>query len=413
MLIVTQYFWPEPSAPSVRYAAIIRTLRSLGVSVHVITGVPSYPSGRVAKGYRPIGFQAEDHEGAHIQRFPLLPYGGANKWLRLLNHGSLATTSMFGALRGVRCDLVIAESPPLPLAISGIAHARRAGVPLVLYVADKWPDVAIEMGALHEGWVAARLRDMESFAYRSAWRIAVPTDGLFARLAAHRDAGPAKTTLLPNGVDPAVFHPMDASDPEAARALGDLAGRALFMYAGTIGQAQALATIVDAAALVRGDPTIGFALVGDGPERARLEERARALGLDNIRFVGAVPPDRVAAYLAFARATIAPLRDVALFVATRPAKVLPSLACARPVIFCGRGEMAAFIEREGCGIAVAPEDPAALAAAIRRLAADEAGARAMGERGRAWAVREFDFGAIVRRWWDALSAALPPRARGT
>ena len=126
-----------------------------------------------------------------------------------------------------------------------------------------------------------------------------------------------------------------------------------------------------------------------------------------------MPPDRVAAYLAFARATIAPLRDVALFVATRPAKVLPSLACARPVIFCGRGEMAAFIEREGCGIAVAPEDPAALAAAIRRLAADEAGARAMGERGRAWAVREFDFGAIVRRWWDALSAALPPRARGT
>ncbi|TMB77198.1 MAG: glycosyltransferase family 4 protein [Chloroflexi bacterium] len=251
VLIVTQYFWPEPSAPSVRYAAIIRTLRSLGVSVHVITGVPSYPSGRVAKGYRPIGFQAEDHEGAHIQRFPLLPYGGANKWLRLLNHGSLATTSMFGALRGVRCDLVIAESPPLPLAISGIAHARRAGVPLVLYVADKWPDVAIEMGALHEGWVADRLRDMESFAYRSAWRIAVPTDGLFARLAAHRDAGPAKTTLLPNGVDPAVFHPMDASDPEAARALGDLAGRALFMYAGTIGQAQALATIVDAAAAAR------------------------------------------------------------------------------------------------------------------------------------------------------------------
>ncbi len=411
MLIVTQYFWPEPGAPSVRYAAIVRTLRALGVSVDVITGVPNYPTGRIARGYRGVGLQVEEHDGARVHRLPLFAYGGRNKWLRLLNHGSLAASTLFAAVPGRRVDLVIAETPPLPLAVSAAVIARRSGVPLVLYVADMWPDVALAMGALHEGWVADRLRSLEAFVYRSAARVTVPTEGLFAKLAAHPAAGPDKVLLLPNGVDPAVFHPIDPLDCEAERAAIGLGGRTLFLYAGTIGHAQALDTILDAAAALRDRSEIVFGLLGDGPERGRLERRARSLGLDNVVFAGAVAPERVARYFALSRATIAPLRDVELFGATRPAKVLPSLACARPVIFCGRGEMAALIQRERCGVAVPPEDPPRLADAVRLLAASEADARAMGERGREWALREYDFTRLVRQWWDELSAGLPPPAR--
>ena len=410
VLIVTQYFWPEPGAPSVRYAAIVRTLRALGVEVEVITGVPSYPTGRVADGYRVLGLQVEDHDGARIRRLPLFPYGGRNKWLRLANHGSLASSVVLASLGRWRADLVIVESPPRPLAVGGAAIAARARAPLLLYVADLWPDVALSMGALREGWAARRLRALESWAYARSWRITVPTEGLRRALVAHPSAGETKTLLLPNGVDPGVFHPVDPDDCAAERELlGPVADRALFVYAGTVGHAQALDTIVDAARLCRDDHGIGFAVVGDGPEQARLAERAR--DLPNIRFTGAVPPERVARIFSLARATLAPLRDVALFESTRPAKILPSLACARPVIFSGRGEMAALIAREGCGLVVPPEDPAALAAAVRALAASREDARAMGERGREWALREFDFGALVRRWWDEVSAALPLRAR--
>ncbi|HET7700142.1 MAG TPA: glycosyltransferase family 4 protein [Candidatus Limnocylindria bacterium] len=412
--IVTQYFWPEPGAPSVRYAAIVRTLVSLGVDVTVLTGIPSYPTGRVAPGYAALRPMTEEHDGARIQRLPLLPYGGQNKWLRLANHGSFATSVLLSAMRAHPVDLVITESPPLPLALGGAAIARRGRAPMVLYVADAWPDVAIAMGALREGWLADRLRSLESAAYRAAWRITVPTDGLYAKIAAHPAGGAAKTLLLPNGVDHGIFHPVDPAEcGEERAALGDLADRALFIYAGTIGHAQALDTILDCAILLRDQPEIGFALLGDGPERARLEARASAAGLGNVRFLGAVPPEQVARYLALARASIAPLRDVALFEATRPAKILPSLACARPVVFCGRGEMAALLERERAGLVVPPEDATALAAAVRSLAAAPAEARAMGERGRAWALREFDFTALVRRWFESLSAALPRRARGS
>ena len=414
VLIVTQYFWPEPGAPSVRYAAIVRTLVSLGVDVTVLTGIPSYPTGRVADGYHALRPMTEQHDGARIERLPLLPYGGQNKWLRLANHGSFAASALLSAVRARRADLVIAESPPLPLAISGAAIARRSGAPMVLYVADVWPDVAIAMGALREGWLADRLRALETAAYRAAWRITVPTDGLYAKIAAHPSGGAAKTLLLPNGVDHAIFHPIDpAMCREERAALGDLAQGALFVYAGTIGHAQALDTILDAAILLREQREIGFLLLGDGPERARLEARATEEGLRNVRFLGVVPPERVARYMALARATVAPLRDVPLFAATRPAKVLPSLACARPVVFCGRGEMAALLEREGAGLVVPPEDATALAAALRSLAASPVEARAMGDRGREWALREFDFAALVRAWFATLSAALPPRARGS
>jgi glycosyltransferase involved in cell wall biosynthesis len=412
VLIVTQYFWPEPSAPSVRYDAITRTLVALGVHVEVLTGMPNYPTGRIHPGYGAWLPRVETRNGLRIHRLPLFAYGGPDRWLRLVNHGSLAVTAFAGLVMDLDADIVLVESPPLPLVVPAAALAGRSRARLVMYCADLWPGVPLAMGALRPGFVADRLKDLESLCYRWSWRITVPTDGLFAALSSHPDAGLEKLLLLPNGVDTETFRPYDVAECATQRArLGPLADRALFLYAGTIGHAQALDTILDAAARLRADARIGFALLGDGPERAPLEARATSHGLDNVRFLGSVAPDEVARYLALSRATLAPLRDVALFSATRPAKVLPSLACAKPVIFAGRGEMATLLERERCGVVVPPEDAPALAAAVSRLTDDPDGARAMGERGRDFALREYDFSALVRRWWEALSAGLPPRAR--
>lgn len=406
VLLVTQYFWPEPGAPSVRYAAITRTLRSLGIDVDVLTAVPSYPTGVVREGYsawRPV---VERHDGMRIQRLPTLPYGGRNRWLRMLNHASLAVSALAGVAVTARPDLVLVESPPLPLVPTAAFIARRHGVPLVMYAADLWPDVAVAMGALHAGRLERALRALESLSYRLSWRITVPTTGLVERLERHPDAR-GKVLLLPNGVDPTVFRPLARSEaPEVAAALGGLSDRILFMFAGTVGPAQALDVVLDAAAVLRDAHDIGFVVIGDGPERERLARRAAELGLRNVLFTGSVQPDGVARYLAYARATLVMLRDLPIFEDARPAKVLPSLACGRPVIFCGRGEMAPLIERNECGLVVPPEDPAALARAVRRLADDEPLAVAMGQRGRRFALAEFDFGDLVRRWIGEVSAGM-------
>lgn len=410
---MSQYFWPEPGAPSVRYDAIVRTLVGLGIDVDVVTGAPSYPTGRVRPGYSALRPMVEEHLGARVHRLPLFPYGGRSRALRLLNHASLAASSLTVVARPFGADLVVVESPPLPLALSAAAIARREGAPLVVYVADLWPDSALAMGALRDGWVADRLRDLETAVYRAAWRITAPTEGVYASVAAHPAGGAERTLLLPNGVDPAVFHPYDPAGCEEERALlADIADGILFVSAGTLNRTQGLDVLLHAAALLRDERRVSFAIVGEGPERPRLEALARDLRLERVRFVGALPAERVARVLAFARATVVTRLDIELFRGARPARVLPSLACATPVVFAGRGEMAELLERVGCGVVVPPEDPAALARAISRLAQAPDAARAMGERGRAWALAEYDFPALVRRWIDALAAARRSETRG-
>lgn len=410
VLIVTQYYWPEVGAPQVRYAAITRALVARGVQVEVLTGMPNYPTGRIHAGYSAWRPQVEMHDGARIHRLPLFAYGGRARRLRLLNHASFAATAFAGLLMDLRPDVVVVESPPLPLVPAAAAIARRHGAPLVMYCADLWPGVPLAMGALRPGFLADRLRDLESLCYRWSWRITANSDGIYEALAAHPDAGPAKLMLLRNGADTSVFRLYDADECDAERArLGPLRERALFFFAGTIGPVQALDTLLDAAALLRADIRIGFVVLGDGPERERLEAKAAALGLDNVLFLGSVPAAEVARYLALARATVIPLHDLALFAGVRSAKLMPSLACARPVIFAGRGEMGALLEREDCGVVVAPDDPGALASAVVRLTDDPLEARAMGERGHAFALRDYDFDALVGRWWDELSAALRER----
>ncbi len=407
VLIVTQYYWPEVGAPQVRYAAITRTLTRLGVAVDVLTGMPNYPSGLIQRGYRPWLPMVEEHEGVRIHRLPLFAYGGQSKWLRLVNHGSFALSAGVGLFMDLDPDLVVVESPPLPLVLPAALIARRYGVPLVMYASDIWPGVPLAMGAVRPGFVADRLLDLEGLCYRLAWRITVTSDGHFVHIAGHPEGGASKLLMLPNGVDPETFRRYDDLACEAQRVrLGPLADRALFFYAGTIGHAQALDTIVEVADRLRADARIGFVFLGDGPERERLEQAATALGLDNIRFLGSVPPAEVARYLAFARATIAPMRDSALFRSTRPAKVVPSLACATPVIMGFSGEMGSLLEREGCGIVVPPEDPEALAAAVVRFTDNVDEAREMGERGRTYVLREFDFPTLARRWWAELSDAM-------
>jgi glycosyltransferase involved in cell wall biosynthesis len=407
VLIVTQYFWPETGAPQVRYDAITKALVELGVEVDVLTGMPNYPTGRIAAGYDAWRPRVETRTGVRIHRLPLFAYGGDNKWLRLANHVSFASSAFLGAVLDLDPDIVVVESPPLPLVVPAALIARRHGAPLVMYASDLWPDVPLAMGALHPGFVADRARDLESLSYSLSWRITVTSDAHLEKVAEHPDGGRAKLLLLPNGFDPDTFRPYDPAECGAERErLGSLADRALFMYAGTIGHAQALDTIVRAAEHLRGDARIGFVFIGDGPERAPLEQLVRELGLDSVLFIGAVPPGQVARYLAFATATLAPMRAAEFFKRTRPAKVIPSLACAKPVIFASRGESGAMLEREACGIVVPPEDPQALAGAITRLADDPDEARAMGERGRAFAIREFDFPTLVRGWWSKLSDGL-------
>jgi glycosyltransferase involved in cell wall biosynthesis len=343
-----------------------------GHDITVLTGFPNYPDGVVPPPYHGRRFQVEALGDLRVVRTAVYPAPNRGVGRRLLNHLSFALSSIPASMRTGPADVVIVETPPLFAAVAGFAIAQFKRAPLLLNVADLWPDAAIQFGALRHRRVIAAARALERFAYRHADLIAVPTPGL-ERVLGERGYPPERIVVVPHGVDPARF-PLDG-EPEPTP------GRVV--YSGTIGMGHAVGTLIEAARRLEEDGGgYEFLIVGDGAERAELEQRAQSLGLRSVTFAGRLPRSELPALLATADVAVATQRDLPLLADALSTKVLEYMAAGRPVVAAASGWTAEVIDRAGAGIACPPEQPDALAEAIVRMTSDRERARAMGQSGR-------------------------------
>jgi glycosyltransferase involved in cell wall biosynthesis len=156
-----------------------------------------------------------------------------------------------------------------------------------------------------------------------------------------------------------------------------------------------IGTVLDAARLLgRERPRLRFVIVGDGAEREALAARARAEGLDNVTFTGLVPRAEIPDYLAASDVSLVTLKPSDLFKTVLPSKMFESMAAARAIVLAVDGEARQVLERSGAGLAVAPGNAAALADAVRRLAADPELRRRLGAAGATFVETDFS-----RRTW--------------
>jgi glycosyltransferase involved in cell wall biosynthesis len=161
----------------------------------------------------------------------------------------------------------------------------------------------------------------------------------------------------------------------------------VLLYAGTLGMAHGLETVLLAAERLRDRGDVVFLLIGEGAEREQLLERSQELRLGNVYFLGKQPRERVPVYLAAADACVVPLRRSEVFKTAIPSKMLEAMAAAKPVILGVEGEAKEILLGAQAGIAVPPDDSDALAQAILRLCQHPELGRALGANGRR-AVRE-------------------------
>jgi glycosyltransferase involved in cell wall biosynthesis/SAM-dependent methyltransferase len=376
---LTHYFPPEVGAPQTRILESARLLLQQGHDVTVLTGFPNYPDGVVPRPYRGRLFMRETVAGVPTLRTAIFPAPNAGMLRRLVNHASFAMSAVAAAGQLPATDVLIAESPPLATAAAGVMIARRQGIPLVLNVADLWPESAVQLGVVSSPRVIAVAKAVEQFAYRHAAAVLVPVEGMRDTLLGE-GWGAQKVVTLPNAVDLDRFAVAHADRPEIRQE-----DSTTVMYCGTVGLAQSVETLVAAAAELRdsGDE-VNTVIVGDGAERARLESLAQSLGLDRVSFRGRIPRDEVPAAIAAADITAVTLRDVPLFRAARPTKVLEYMAAGKPVVASAAGDVVELLSAAGAGIACSPESPRELAEAIRALHRDRAEARRLGNNGRTY-----------------------------
>lgn len=384
ILVLTDRFLPEISAPSFRTMEHARVWTEMGHEVTVVTCAPNSPHGRLFPGYRNALYQEEVLEGVRVVR--LWSYMAANVGVvkRTLDYASFMASTVLLHRKLPVCDVILASSPPFFVAMAGAALSVLLNRPWIFEIRDLWPASIRAVGASNSPALALVER-VEMHLYRQATRLVSVTHSFRRELTA-RGIPASKHDVATNGVDAAQFS-RDRATHDARADLGVSSGAFLVGYMGTVGMAHGLETILDAAERTRSDPGIVWLIVGEGAHRARLEADASRRGLGNLLFRDYVPHDRMPSYLAALDVSVVHLKPEPLFRTVIPSKIFESMAMGVPLLMAVEGESAEVVAEAGAGLCVPSGDAAAMVEAVRTLRADPEARRAMGERGMR-AVRE-------------------------
>jgi colanic acid biosynthesis glycosyl transferase WcaI len=206
---------------------------------------------------------------------------------------------------------------------------------------------------------------LELFMYRRAAKIVALTKAFKTDLVG-RGVPPEKIAVVVNGVDLSRYAPRPR-DEQLARELG-LENRFVVGYIGTHGMAHALERVLDAAESLRDLPGVCFLFVGSGAAREALVSEASRRRLSNVVMVAAQPKEMMPAYWSVCDLALVHLKDTALFRTVIPSKIFEAMAMGRPIVLAAPdGEAADIVRSTGAGITLPPEDPRALAEAVRAL----------------------------------------------
>jgi putative colanic acid biosynthesis glycosyltransferase WcaI len=371
ILLLNQYYPPDTSATAKMAAQVAETLAQTH-QVTVVAGRPSYDPDE----YYPFAWlRREKRNQVTVERVGSTAYPRHQMRLRVSNYLSYLALAVPRAL-AIRPDVVLAMTDPPVAGIAGAFIARLAGRPFVYNIRDLYPDMAIGGNIVRPNSFVALWERMHRRALRQAARVIVLGDDMRARILS-KGVAPARVVVVRDGTSFPASMP-EASDPVVQEIRCGFQFVAL--HAGNLGFYGAWATLLKAAEILR-DENMGLVFIGDGANRAQLQ--AFVNGSSNVRFLPFRPVDQVPHVMIAGDLHIVTIRR-GLEGVVVPSKLYSILAAGRPVLAVAAPESdAARIVREsGCGIAVDPDDPEAVARAIRELRNDPMRLAEMGHRAR-------------------------------
>lgn len=397
--MITQWYDPE-TGPASLPGTYAREMERKGHGVKVLTGYPNYPSGSLYQGYRQRVRSVEYIGRTQVTRVPLVPSHSESSIGRIANYSSFAASaSILGArsLRGV--DAVWAYNSPVTITLPLLLRSGFGRVPYFLHVMDLWPESLMHSGMVPSGKVGkvaeAGVRKIVKIAEQRSTVIGVisPTvrDIILERDPAIDES---RIVYVPNPADESLFRPMERIRHE--KSLSPDSRFFTLMYVGSVGQVQGFDTVLNAAAMLRDDPSVRIQIVGDGIARKRLQQRALNEGLFNVEFLGRVAQDEVPAVMARADAQMVTLGDSDFLRYTTPSKVSAILASGVPIVGQIAGDGARLLERSGAAMVTAPGNAPKLASSIDSMSRMSVRERnSMAEAGRAYYVKHMSVSKVT------------------
>lgn len=361
ILVICQHYWPEPYPLEDVCEELVRR----GHRVHVVTDVPNYPMGYIYPEYKHGKRREEIHNGVHVTRTFTIGRR-KNILFRFLNYYSYAISSTLHVL-GMKeeYDVVFTnQTSPIMMVSAALAYAKKWKKKCVLYCMDLWP-ASLAAGGVSQrspiyrffGWVSKRL-------YKKADRILI-TSEMFREYLEH-EIGVAGERIC--------YHPQyaDTRFEKVTKAYQNKETIDL-LFAGNIGAAQSLDTVLKAAKILEARKELRWHIVGDGSELENLKVMAQKLELGNVIFHGRKPMEEMPAYYAMADAMLVTLTDDPFISLTLPGKVQTYMAAGKAIIGAADGEIPRTIKAAECGFCAKAQDAHGLAQAVEQFIADENG----------------------------------------
>jgi glycosyltransferase involved in cell wall biosynthesis len=399
ILLLTQWFDPEGCIKGMPFA---KELERRGHEVEVLTGFPNFPAGKLYSGYRMKLWQRECMDGIPVLRVPLYPSHDRSALRRVANYGSFALSAAIGCAFVRRPDVVYVYHPPATIGFPAIVARMLWRVPIVYDVQDLWPDTVAATGMVSSKALLGFLDRWCRLVYRHADRLVVLSPG-FKDILVRRGVPESKIEVIYNWCDEASIG-KHGGQPVSIGAPGEFT----VLFAGTMGLAQGLDAVLEAARLCASSvPRARFVFIGGGVDRDRLESRAREIRLDNVQFLPGMRMDEIGRYLSAADLLLVHLKDDPLFRITIPSKTQAYMAAGKPILMAVHGDAAALVRRSGSGLVCEPENPSSIAHSVSELAsASPSYLTEMGRAGRVFYAKELSLARGVDRFERVFTAAV-------
>lgn len=401
-VIFLTFHFPLPEEPGAfRPWVEAQLLRDIGCQVTVITSCIQYLTGEdIREGSKWCEEQWRD--GIRILRVWAPKSYRRHLRSRLINYAVFGVGGLVAGLRhGGKADIVFTGTDPVSAGPAAFLLSRLRRARLILDERDLYPETAIALGVLKEGWFSRFVFSLQEFWRHRADGILVATPGIARTLRGYGHPS-GKIDVIMNA-DPFIDSNGDTADRHDEDLRKIVGRRFVVAYAGGLGLANDIGTLIEAADLLRDEDDIGFAIIGEGERRIAYGERCRDLGLKGIHMLRARPRNTARRMLRSADVCIHLYSPDKLFQGALASKVFDYLAVGKPIVFAGSGDTADLLERAGAAIVVPSADAPAVALAIRKLHEDPDLCRRLGAAGKQWYQDNVSLTAVrdtVRRVFD-------------
>ena len=385
ILLINQAFVSPDEPGHTRHFELAKFLQSRGHELVIVASDLNYQTGKRTVERKGV-FAEQIIDGVRVLRAYIYPALHRSYFWRVISFFSFMFSSVWTSFRVNDVDLVLGTTPPIFQAVSAwfVAWIRRK--PFLLEVRDLWPEFGVSMGVLKNPIVIALGRRLEKFLYARAAHILVNSPA-YKEYMIGKGVPEKKITFIPYGTDVDMFNPrVDGSSIRADLGLQD---KFIVLYAGALGQANDIDTILRAAERLKPYDKIHFVLFGDGKERPRLQNEAKRMKLTNVTFAGVRPKKDMPRVVASADVCLAILQDIPMFRTTYPNKVFDYMA-GRATVLVIDGITRELIESSYGGVFVQPNDDETLAETILDLSKNVDIVQQMGQNAREYLVKHLD-----------------------